>query len=152
MSHPPAPPAATGAAHGLYVDVVTPEGLAFEGRAVSVVVPAHDGEVAFLPGHAAYVGALGFGELRVTTREGEVRRWYLEGGVAEVAAGRVTVLAERVLTRERVDAARALADLERALARVPTDEAAQALRDRALRSAHGRLRFLGGGAAGHPSH
>ena len=111
MSATPAPPHA-GHGTGLRVVIVTPEGLAYEGAAASVVVPGYDGEVAFLPHHAAYVGALGFGELRVTPPGGAPKRWFLEGGVAEVSANVVTVLAERVVPAEKVDAAaqRRLAD------------------------------------------
>lgn len=134
-------PARTGA---LTVSIVTPEGLAFEGAARSVVVPGHDGEVAFFPLHAAYVGVLGFGELRIAATDGHVRRWFLEGGVAEVADDAVTVLAERVLAPEKIDAAKARADLAQALAEVATSDPDRKLRERALASARGRLRVAGG--------
>jgi F-type H+-transporting ATPase subunit epsilon len=135
---------ATTRSHGgLTVAIVTPEGLAFEGAAVSVVVPAHDGEVAFLPQHAAYVGALGYGELRVTPPGGAPRRWFLEGGVAEVADDVVTVLAERVLPVEKIDVAKARADLARAVAEVAVGDAARDARDRAQASARARLRVSG---------
>jgi F-type H+-transporting ATPase subunit epsilon len=130
-------------AHGLTVSIVTPEGLAFEGPAASVVVPGHDGEVAFLAHHAPYVGALGHGELRVTPPGGAPRRWFLEGGVAEVAANAVTVLAERVLPVERIDVAKARADLAKAVADVAVTDAAREARDRAQASARARLRVAG---------
>ncbi|MFM8981234.1 MAG: FoF1 ATP synthase subunit delta/epsilon, partial [Planctomycetia bacterium] len=96
----------------LRVAVVTPEGAAFDGEARSVVVPGMEGEVAFWPLHAAYVGAMGMGELRITRPGGEVERWMLEGGVAEVAGSRVTVLADRVLPLARIDVAATRAELE----------------------------------------
>jgi F-type H+-transporting ATPase subunit epsilon len=125
----------------LRVVVVTPEGSAFDGPARSVTVPAHDGEVAFLPGHAPFVGALGMGELRVASAEAGVLRWYLEGGVTQVLRDRVTILAEQVIPPERVDGARAREDLDEALALVPTTPDAFAARDRALRSARARIRL-----------
>jgi F-type H+-transporting ATPase subunit epsilon len=128
----------------LKVAIVTPEGLAFEGSAASVVVPGHDGEVAFLPQHAPYVGVLGFGELRITPAGGPVRRWLLEGGVAEVSANVVTVLAERVIAPEKIDAAKAKADLAKATAEVAVTDDARAARERALASARARLRVAGG--------
>jgi F-type H+-transporting ATPase subunit epsilon len=152
MSASPTTPAAAPRGRGLRVAIVTPEGLAFEGAAASVVVPGHDGEVAFLPHHAGYVGALGYGELRVTTPEGIRRRWFLEGGVAEVAGDAVTVLAERVLPAEKIDAAKARADLEKALALVPTTDLERGARDRAQASARARLRVAGTPAGAPAAH
>lgn len=137
----PAGPGPTAGA--LKVAIVTPEGLAYEGAARSVVVPGYDGEVAFLPQHAAYVGALGYGELRVTPSGGAPKRWFLEGGVAEVSRNVVTVLAERVVPVEKIDAARAKADLAKAVATVAVTDADRKARDRAEASARARLRVSG---------
>ena len=125
----------------LSVAVVTPEGSAFEGTAQSVVVPGYDGEVAFLRGHAPFVGAIGHGELRVKTPEGETRSWYLEGGVAQVLDDEVTVLADGILPAADVDAAQAQKDLAEALASKPTADDEFALRDRKIASAQARLRI-----------
>lgn len=97
----------------LNVAVVTPEGAAFEGAASKVVVPGFDGEIAFLPGHAPFVGSLGFGELRVTDAGDSVQHFFLAGGVVQVADNEVTILAESVETGARVnpeDAERELAE------------------------------------------
>ena len=134
----------------LSVSIVTPEGLAFEGDASTVVVPGHDGEVAFLSMHAPYVGALGAGELRVTPTSGPVKRWFLEGGVAEVNANVVVVLADRVIPAEKIDVAKARTDLAAALAIVATEPATQDARARALRSARARLAMTGS-APGSPA-
>jgi len=80
----------------LHVAVITPEGAAFEGQATSVVVPAFDGEVAFLHGHAPFVGALGAGELRVVPEQGDAAHFFLQGGVVRVADDHVAILAEQV--------------------------------------------------------
>jgi F-type H+-transporting ATPase subunit epsilon len=141
--------ARTGA---LAVSIVTPEGLAFEGAATSVVVPGYDGEVAFLPQHAAYVGVLGFGELRVTPTDGPMRRWLLEGGVAEVAHDAVTVLAERVVAPEKIDVEKARADLARAVAEVAVTDGTRSARDRAQASARARLRVAGAASAAPAAH
>jgi F0F1-type ATP synthase epsilon subunit len=102
------------------------------------------------------VGALGFGELRVTAADGSVKRWYVEGGVAEVSAAgretRVTVLAERVVAPEKIDAAAVEQALAEAVASVPEDEAAELAREAAIRSAQARLRLARGGAAAHVAH
>ena len=129
------------ASSSLTVAVVTPEGSAFEGTAQSVVVPGYDGEVAFLRGHAPFVGAIGHGELRVMTPEGETRRWYLEGGVAQVLDDEVSILADGILPAAEVDAAQARQDLDAALASKPSSSDEFALRDRKLASAQARLRI-----------
>ncbi|MFM8387571.1 MAG: ATP synthase F1 subunit epsilon [Planctomycetia bacterium] len=134
----------------LRVAVVTPEGSVFDGEARCVVVPGDGGEVAFWPLHAAYVGALGEGELRITRPGGEVQRWVLEGGVAEVAGSRVTVLADRVAPLASIDVAATRASLAKALATVPADDAGNALRDAAIRRAQVRLYLATRGAEGAP--
>lgn len=134
----------------LRVGVVTPEGAVFDGEAASVVVPGKDGEVAFYPLHAAYVGSLGCGELRIVKPGGEIERWVLEGGVAEVAHDQVTVLADRVSPLARIDVEKVKADLAKAIAGVPADEVAEALRDEAIEVAQVKLRLAGRGAAAAP--
>jgi F-type H+-transporting ATPase subunit epsilon len=126
--------------------VVTPEGVAWVGLASSVAVEAHDGQVAFLDGHAPFVGGLGTGELRVVPQSGEARRWFVDGGVVHVADDRVMVLAEAVLPVEQIDLAAARADLEKASAEVPTTDGATAARDHLLASARVRIRLAGGAA------
>ncbi len=146
-SSTPQATAARATSGRLRVGIVTPEGAVFDGEALSVVVPGHDGEVAFFPLHAPYVGALGCGELRIDAGGDRPRRWYLEGGVAEVFDNQVTVLAERVLLVEQLDAAGAQAELDKAVACVPADEPAAAARAALIRSAQARLRLAGRGSS-----
>ena len=129
------------ASSSLQVAVVTPEGSAFEGTAASVVVPGYDGEVAFLRGHAPFVGAIGHGELRIQATDGGTRRWYLEGGVAQVMDDEVTILADRILPAEDVDAATARKELDAALALTPVTDDEFVIRDQKLASANARLRI-----------
>ena len=123
----------------LWVSVVTPEGAAFEGEATSVVIPAHDGEVAFLAGHAAFVGAVGVGELRVHLPGATLHRFFLAGGVAQVLDNHVSILAEQVTPADGVDPDLARRDLEEALKALPTTGEMFIERDRALVSARARL-------------
>jgi F-type H+-transporting ATPase subunit epsilon len=145
--HAATPHAAHATSGRLHVAIVTPEGAVFDGEAASLVVPGHDGEVAFFPLHASFVGALGYGELRLDAGGGTLKRWYVEGGVAEVSDDQVTVLAERVLLVEKIDTAAAQADLEKAVASVPADEPAAAARAALIRSAQARLRLAARGSA-----
>jgi F-type H+-transporting ATPase subunit epsilon len=77
----------------LQCTVVTPEGAILDLAADSVVVPAWDGEVGFLPGHARFLAKLGIGLLRVT-HEGRTEQMLVEGGFVQVADDRVTVLTD----------------------------------------------------------
>jgi F-type H+-transporting ATPase subunit epsilon len=141
MSDSAAPVPDAPTAGRLLVAVVTPEGTAFEGEATHVVVPSHDGEVAFYAQHAPFVGALGVGELRIHEPDDTTSRWFVEGGVAQVLDDVVTVLAEHVKPVEDVDAEGAREDLAKGLDAVPTSDAEFEARDRLLDSARARLRF-----------
>ncbi len=124
----------------LNVAVITPEGAAYEGTASMVVVPAFDGEVAFLAGHAPFVGALGAGEMRVETPDGE-KQFYLEGGVVQVQDNDVAVLAEAVRSIEQLDPEAELEALKEALAIPATSATAQVERQRKAEAARARLRL-----------
>src|SRR5262245_53913658 len=129
----------------LTVRVVTPEVVAYDGPADMVVVPSHDGETAFLPGHAAFVGLLGAGELRFHAPTGGTRRFFLAGGVVQTVADVVTVLAETVTPADQIDTAKAQADLEKARATKAVSDVEVAARDKAVASARARLRIAADG-------
>ena len=124
----------------MQVAVITPEGPAYEGLAKSLVLTAHDGEVAFLPGHAPFVGAIGTGELRIETDAG-VERSFLDGGVVQVLDSVVTILAERIVPAAEVDGEQAKQDLEAALAEVPTEPDALLQKERAVNRARAKIRI-----------
>ncbi|MGH8985721.1 MAG: F0F1 ATP synthase subunit epsilon [Acidimicrobiia bacterium] len=83
----------------LRVELVAPESVLYEGEADMVVCRTTDGEIAFLPGHAPFLGALGVGEVRVllpgggTSGAGE-EAFSVDGGFVEVADDKVTVLSD----------------------------------------------------------
>ncbi|MGH7481363.1 MAG: F0F1 ATP synthase subunit epsilon [Longimicrobiales bacterium] len=77
----------------LHVSVLAPAKLVFEGDADSVVVPAWDGELGILRGHAPLMALLGSGELRVRTGSAE-QTFQVEGGFLQVVDDHVTVLSE----------------------------------------------------------
>jgi F-type H+-transporting ATPase subunit epsilon len=124
----------------LQVSVVTPEGAAYEGTATHVVAPAFDGEVAFYPQHAPYVGVLGYGELRVSRPDGKTEFFYLAGGVVQVASDVVTILAERVTPTGKLTIADAEEELSAVLEMTAVGD--EAIEDRlvAMEDARSRLR------------
>jgi F-type H+-transporting ATPase subunit epsilon len=77
----------------LRVSVISPERTLFEGEADMVVVPAWDGELGVLRGHAPLLALLGEGPLRVRASDGE-HRFHIAGGFLQVANDVVTVLSE----------------------------------------------------------
>ncbi len=123
----------------LHVAVITPEGAAFEGDAKKVVVPAFDGEVAFLPSHAPFVGQLGSGELRVATLEGETQHFYLQGGVVQVVDNRVAILAEDVTELSALDV-QAESDRLREILKTPAIGSGEVLEERQLAADAARAR------------
>ncbi len=125
--------------------VTSPEEMVFEGGARSVVVPALDGEMGILPGHAALVGALSFGELRIEREDGSKQRYFVRGGgFVEVAKNRVTVLAADVEDLAEADVAAAEANLEAARADRPESRDAETLAAHyeRIRVAKTRLRLV----------
>ena len=81
------------AAAKLKVAIVSPERTLFDGPAEMVVVPAWDGELGILRGHAPMLALIGSGTLRVTAGSAE-SRFQVEGGFLQVADNVVTILSE----------------------------------------------------------
>jgi F-type H+-transporting ATPase subunit epsilon len=122
-------------------ELVTPERMALSEDAAQVVVPGVEGAFTVLPGHAPVISALRPGIIDVTLPDARKTRIFVKGGFAEVDAGHLTVLAERALDVEAMDAATVAAELETAEADLAsaTDDAARL----AAASAVERLRGLG---------
>ena len=92
--------AATG--RELHCVVVTPERALLDEAADFVALPMYDGELGVLPGRAALIGRLGYGELRIK-RGGGTERFFVDGGFAQVRANTVTVLTGRALRANEID-------------------------------------------------
>jgi F-type H+-transporting ATPase subunit epsilon len=95
------------------LEVATPERLIVEERVTEAQVPAHDGYLGVLAGHAPLVAELQSGVLSYVT-EGSTRYLAIHGGFVEVLPDRVRVLADIGERAEEIDIARAQAALERA--------------------------------------
>ena len=74
------------------VAVVSPEQVLFEGDATQVITRTTEGDVAFLAGHAPFVGSLAEGETRVYLPGGEVRTFAVTEGFVEVSHDVVSIL------------------------------------------------------------
>lgn len=130
----------------LKVQVVSPERILWSGEADMVITrTVGDGEIAFLTGHAPFVGALGIGVTRIHPAEGEDINVAVHGGFVEVSDNQVSILSDVAEMPADIDVARAersKAEAEEAL-RQAQDVDAEA----ALRRAHVRLDAAGGMSA-----
>ncbi|HZT82396.1 MAG TPA: ATP synthase F1 subunit epsilon [Gemmataceae bacterium] len=136
--------------HQLQCVVVTPERALLDETVDFVALPMYDGELGVLPGRAPLIGRLGPGELRIRQHD-RVRRYYIDGGFAQVRANVVTVLTPRALPAEAIDVQAAEQALEAATARPAPAEAPEArLRDQARARAQLRVaQRATGGQEGH---
>ena len=98
------------------VSLVTPDGAAFEGEAVMLIVPGADGEIGVLARHAPLNASLKAGSTRVHLGEGEDRvREYATGpGFFKVEQDRAIALVDDAVLANEIDADRARQQLEEA--------------------------------------
>jgi F-type H+-transporting ATPase subunit epsilon len=103
----------------LRVRLVTPERILFEADAPAVELPAKNGYMEVLYGHAPLMAELGAGDVRIHLGGGiestspETTRYNVSWGFVEVLGDRVTILASDALKPEEIDVPRAEQQLER---------------------------------------
>jgi len=91
----------------IHVDIVSAEGEIHSGQAEMVYAPAVMGEVGIAPRHTPLVTRLKPGEIRVDTGSGEMKHFYVSGGILEVQPHVVTVLADTAIRAHDLDEAAA---------------------------------------------
>ena len=127
----------------LQVELVSPEKILFSGEATQVVTRTlGGGEIAFLPGHAAFLGALTECHTRITLVEGGVLDVAVHGGFVQVSANKVSILSDIAELAVDIDRARALRAKESAEEMLRKEHDAEAVT--ALSRAHARLAATGG--------
>ena len=75
-----------------HLEIVTPEGVRYNGDAVQLSVRAVDGSLSVLAGHIPLVTALKNGPCRVYTEEGKAREAECSGGMLSVTRDNVKLL------------------------------------------------------------
>ena len=105
-------------------------------------LPLFDGELGVLPGRSPLIGRLGFGELR-TKSQGSTKRYFVDGGFAQVRDNVVTVLTNRAIPASQLDSQVAGRELESARALRGTGEHDRAERVKAVSRATAMLRVAG---------
>lgn len=130
------------------VELVSPETVLWSGDATQVLARTLDGDIAFLPGHAPFIGALDIGEVRIWPTEGDVVAFAVHGGFVEVSGSSVSVLSDVAEMSSDIDVARAQDALSRAEAAVAADDD-DAVAKAALKRAQVRLSTAGVAAGAH---
>ena len=107
------------------LELVSPERLLLSRQVEMATIPAAEGEMGVLPGHAPMMVALRGGVIRVRENGAESERLFVAGGFAEVSPERCTVLADEatpVASVSRAEAERRLREAEEAMAATTADD------------------------------
>jgi F-type H+-transporting ATPase subunit epsilon len=114
------------------VSLVTPDGAAYEGEAVMLIVPGADGEIGVLARHAPLIASLKAGSTRVHLGEGEdrVREFATGPGFFKVEQDRAIALVDDAVLANEIDVERAQAQLEEAQAELERIERGESEADR----------------------
>ena len=127
----------------MQVELVSPEKVVFSGEATQVITRTlGGGEIAFLPGHAPFLGALTENHTRITLADGSQLDVAVHGGFVQVADNKVSILSDIAELGDQIDRVRAMAAKERAEAILRNEDDAAA--EAALSRAHARLNASGG--------
>jgi F-type H+-transporting ATPase subunit epsilon len=124
------------------VEVVSPEQVLFSGEATMVITRTLlGGEIAFLPGHAPFLGALIENHTRVFLADNSVLDIAVHRGFVEVSNNKVSILSDTAELGADIDVARAQEAKARAEERLRHEDDAEAIA--ALSRADARLRAAG---------
>ena len=89
-------------AETINIELVTPSEMLFADNADMVIVPGSEGIFGVLPRHAATLANLQQGEISFYNNGSITRRFFIDGGVADVLPQRVIILAERAVDLDAV--------------------------------------------------
>jgi F-type H+-transporting ATPase subunit epsilon len=127
----------------LNVELVSPERIAWQGEASMVIArTVGGGDIAFLTGHAPFLGALEVDTVTIRPEQGDDLMIAVHGGFLSVQDDHVVILSDVAEVDENIDVARARAAADRAEAAVKAD-ADDAAAAAALRRANARLKATG---------
>ena len=97
-----------------HLEIVTPDGLVFDGEAESLLVHTTEGDVEILRGHMDYIAAVAVGRARVIEAGGNARQASCSGGFLSVTGDSVRLVAVTFEFAENIDEVRAQKAKERA--------------------------------------
>lgn len=99
------------------LEIATPERLIIHETVSEAQIPAKEGYIGVLPGHAPLLSEMGIGTLSYTVDK-RVRSLVVSGGFVEVLGDSVKVLANTAELPSEIDRARAESSLKRAQERI----------------------------------
>jgi len=111
----------------LLLQVVSPERVLVEEQATEIQIPARDGFIGVLPGHAPLLSALMTGGVLTYRAEGREKVLAVYGGFVEVLPDRVRVLADSAEHKEEIDIDEARRKLDKALKAMTEDLHSEAI-------------------------
>lgn len=130
------------------VEVVSPERVLFSGESTQVITRTLEGgEIAFLPGHAAFLGALTENHTRIYLSDGTIQNLAVHLGFVEVGPDHVTILSDAAELEEDIDAVAVRAAKTRLEEQLRTEHSAEV--EAELRRTHARIAATGGINTGH---
>ena len=86
-------------------ELVSPERLLLSVEAEMVEMPGAEGDFGVLPGHAPMISSLRPGVIEITGAEDWDDRIFIAGGIAEIAADQLVILAEEAIPVSELDRA-----------------------------------------------
>jgi F-type H+-transporting ATPase subunit epsilon len=78
------------------IEIITPDKKVFEGDIKSIRVPGKKGSFQVLKDHAPIISTMEKGPVIMVDQDGKEARYEIDGGVIEVKANRIILLAESV--------------------------------------------------------
>ncbi len=127
----------------MQVELVSPEKVVFSGEATQVITRTlGGGEIAFLPGHAPFLGALDTCHTRVSLADGRQLDVAVHGGFVQVNGNTVSILSDMAELADDIDRGRAMAARDRAQQLMVQEASGEA--KAALSRAQARITATGG--------
>lgn len=122
--------------------VVTPEAEAFNATVNQAILPAHDGLIGILTDRSPLLVKLGSGPLRLDAQGGNSQYFFIDGGIAQMKGNKLTILTPTATPASELDAEKARAEYEEALAQAANDPRSVADRQRRIVRARGKQHTL----------
>ncbi len=76
------------------LEIITPKGIEFAGKANKIVLPTASGEIAVLRDHAPLISVLKAGKIRVSGAQKDFEK-EIEGGILEVEKRKIVILLKK---------------------------------------------------------
>jgi F-type H+-transporting ATPase subunit epsilon len=128
----------------LKLEIVSPVKSIYKGMVKSVTAPGVMGEFQILYNHASMVSTLQIGIMKLVNEKGEETSFSTSGGILEVKANEISILADTIENKEEIDTDRAKKSLARGEKRLANSEEKldRARAELSIMRAKNRLRLM----------